>query len=123
MSQLKILIVEDDVINMMIIQQQLRSLGCKQIETALDGGIALSKIESKDFDLVLTDLHMPNMDGFELAENIKKILNRHPKIIAITADAYEETRQRCYSLGMANFLTKPFSKDQLEKTIKDILLN
>lgn len=119
LGNLKILVAEDDMINTFIIQKYLASLGYNYLDAAEDGEIALEKLKSKSFDLLLTDLHMPNMNGFELASNVKKI-QTDLKIIAITADAYEETRQKCIDLGMSGFMSKPFTKQQLQDVIKKV---
>jgi CheY-like chemotaxis protein len=81
------------------------------------GLLALDAMERSAFSLVLTDCYMPDMDGFTLAEEIRKRDRRVP-IVAMTADVLEETRARCLDVGMDDCLTKPLRIEQLARTIE-----
>lgn len=105
-----VLIVDDHPINRMLLKQQLDLLGV-QVESAVDGAQALSKWQNGHFDLVITDCHMPEMDGYELTRNIRAIEQTsaagHIPIIAWTANVLAEESYRCHAAGMDDLLTKP----------------
>lgn len=120
----RVLVVEDNPINCMVVQSLLDRLG---VSTALvnDGQEAVNTIthgtrESRP-DLILMDLHMPVLDGYAAAQQIRQWEEKNalPRltIIALTADAYDEDRQRCIAAGMDDFLTKPISLDALQQAL------
>ena len=116
----RVLVVEDNVVNRMVIESLLTKLGISVMLTH-DGQQALDTITHGDSpDLVLMDLHMPVMDGYTATQQIRQWErgNQRPRlpIIALTADAYDEDRQLCLNVGMDDFLTKPIALDAL-KTI------
>jgi CheY-like chemotaxis protein len=85
---------------------------------AATGEQALSFLEEKDFDLILMDLLLPSIDGYELTKMIRsnitgKFKNPNIPIIALTADAFLETRKRAFEAGVDDFLTKPFDFEKL----------
>ncbi len=103
-----ILVAEDNEINQKVIVQQLALLGYAA-DIADDGQAALERWQSGDYGLLLTDLHMPHMDGYELAAAIRaaeKGVRRIP-IIAITANALKGEAERCRTVGMDDYLSKP----------------
>ena len=105
-----LLMVDDHPLNRMLLKQQLALLGL-QADAAADGAEALSLWQSQHFDLIITDCHMPEMDGYELARNIRAI-ERHTgarriPIIAWTANVLAEEEERCRAAGMDDLLTKP----------------
>jgi len=111
---LHILLAEDNPINVDVISQQLRLLGC-HCSVALDGAQALTLWQAGHFDLLLTDCHMPVMDGFALARAIRQQEppgTRLP-IIAITANAMKGEAERCFAAGMDAYLTKPIRLHEL----------
>jgi PAS domain S-box-containing protein len=105
-----ILVAEDNQINQVVIQQQLRSLGYSA-DVSPDGAQALRRFEGGAYSMVLTDLQMPEMDGYELSLAIRKLearMGREPvPIVALTANALKEEAARCRAAGMNDFLTKP----------------
>jgi PAS domain S-box-containing protein len=103
-----ILVAEDNAINQKVILQQLALLGFAA-DIASDGLEALKRWHSGDYALLLTDLHMPKMDGYELTAAIRAEENdhRHLPIIALTANALEGEVQRCRQFGMDDYLSKP----------------
>ena len=110
-----ILLVEDNEVNQEVINMQLSALGYDAM-IAADGRIALDMWKNNDFDLILTDCHMPEMDGFELTVAIRKEeLNTgtHIPIIAVTANAMSEELEECYASGMDDCLTKPVEMNDL----------
>jgi PAS domain S-box-containing protein len=113
-----ILLAEDNEINCEVMQEQLRILGFRA-EVARDGLIALEMLRSGRHALLLTDCHMPNMDGFELTAAIRKAEPEGTRlpIIAITANAMKGEFKRCLDGGMDGYLSKPLRLFELERTL------
>jgi CheY-like chemotaxis protein len=118
----KILVAEDNEINQKIIAHLLKK---ENIETdiANDGKEAIELFEKKDYDLLLVDLQMPHMDGFQTAKYIRKILGSNIPIVAMTAGAYANEQTRCFEIGINQYLSKPFSAEDLFQRLKYLLLN
>jgi len=122
----QVMVVEDNKINCMVIETMLKRLGLTVV-LAMDGQQAIDAITSKNpADLIFMDLHMPIMDGYIATKQIREweTQNNRPRcpIIALTADAFEEDRQRCLATGMDDFLAKPIDFDTLKVTINRWLL-
>ena len=108
-----ILVAEDNETNQKVLQHQLGMLGYAA-EVAGDGREALAMWRSGRYALVLTDCHMPEMDGYELARAIRdEEAGKHTPIMAITADALKGTQQRCLAAGMDDYLSKPVQLNPL----------
>jgi len=109
-----ILLAEDNEINREVMQEQLRLLGYTA-EVAEDGLVALQMWRSGRYALLLTDCHMPNMDGFELTKAIRheEKLGDHLPIIAVTANAMQGESDRCREHGMDDYLAKPLRLHEL----------
>ena len=108
---LSILIVDDHPVNRMLLKQQLGMLGA-QVKAAESGTPALAIWQNNKFDLIITDCHMPEMDGYELTKKIREIEQQaggsiHIPIIAWTANVLSDEVVRCQLAGMDDFLTKP----------------
>ena len=117
-----VLVAEDNPVNRMVITHLLKTLGLT-VSVVQDGQQAVASVEQgvggsmdsqpKRLDLILMDLHMPVMDGYVATEKIRRweLDSQHSRlpIIALTADAFEEDRQRCLAVGMDDFLTKPIA--------------
>jgi CheY-like chemotaxis protein len=96
------------------------------VEIAENGRVALNLLEEKDFDLVLMDCRMPVMDGYEATAAIRdqssKVRNNAIPIIALTANAFREDRQKCLDAGMDDYLSKPIDLaillEMIEKWVK-----
>lgn len=117
-SSLSILVADDNITNCILIKKIIESIGHRPT-VVNNGKEVLDQLEQKNFDLIFMDLHMPEMDGLEATKKIiEQYHKQRPKIIAITADAFEETRNTCFSYGMDDFLTKPFAKKDLIKVIE-----
>lgn len=122
----RILAAEDNQINRVVLTSQLEQLGHSPIVVE-NGAKAYEMWEHGDFDLILTDCQMPTVDGFELTRMIrekeaKECMERTP-IIAITANALRGEGDRCLSVGMDGYLTKPTTLDDLRKTLEQHLMN
>ncbi len=117
---LKVLLVEDIPINMQVARHMLSAMGCTVIE-AVNGKDALECIEDERPDVVMMDCQMPVMDGY----NATRVHRQREKengaeripIIALTANALAEDRQRCIDAGMDDFISKPFSREQLQEAL------
>jgi len=117
-NDVKILIVEDNEINREVVAAMLKNIGI-EAESAENGAKAVELCLKQDFDLVLMDCQMPEMDGLAAARAIRqsKEIGKQPKIIALTANSSFEERQKCFAAGMDDFLTKPLEKNKLIKTL------
>ena len=109
----RILLVEDNPVNQLVAKGMLSKLGC-DVVVAAHGGEALSRLEQGHFDLVLMDCNMPVMDGYEASRQIRHS-GRWPglPIVALTANAMPEERERCRAAGMNDYLAKPFRREEL----------
>ena len=114
------LIVEDNLINQELIKQMMTLLSCK-VDCADNGKAAVEQVAQQSYDLVLMDLRMPEMDGFDATLEIRR--NEHDNgrkpvpIVALTADVVEGVVERCHEIGMDGFLSKPVSLQQLRETL------
>ncbi|KTT14994.1 response regulator [Pseudomonas putida] len=109
----RILLVEDNPVNQLVAKGMLAKLGC-QVELATQGVEALARLEEQAFDLVLMDCNMPVMDGYEATRRIRE-RGRWPglPVVALTANAMPEERERCRAAGMDDYLAKPFRREDL----------
>ncbi|QNT42443.1 response regulator [Pseudomonas asiatica] len=109
----RILLVEDNPVNQLVAKGMLVKLGC-QVQLATQGAEALELLEQDEFDLVLMDCNMPVMDGYEASRRIRQS-GRWPDlpIVALTANAMPEERERCRAAGMNDYLAKPFRREEL----------
>lgn len=110
----RILLVEDNPVNQLVAKGMLSKLGYEVIVSG-HGGEALEQLDQQRFDLVLMDCNMPVMDGYEASRQIRRS-GRWPRlpIIALTANAMPEERERCRAAGMSDYLAKPFRKAELQ---------
>ena len=115
---LNVLVAEDNAINRKYMEVLLGNMG-HTVRFAEHGGIALIEVQRELPDLVLMDLHMPEMDGLQATEAIRKLPSpmRELPIIALTADVFEESKERGQASGMDDFLTKPVNVLALEKLL------
>jgi signal transduction histidine kinase/CheY-like chemotaxis protein len=110
----RILLVEDNSVNQLVAKGMLTRLGY-EVEIAEQGEAALARLEREDFDLVLMDCNMPVMDGYETSRRMRADLRwKDLPIIALTANALHEDRQRCEQAGMNDYLAKPFKREDLQ---------
>lgn len=112
---LTVLIVDDHPINRSLLADQLKSIGFN-IVLAEDGLIALDCVRQNNIDIVLTDVNMPNLDGYGLTKLIREEGYAIP-IVALTANAMAEEKQRCLSVGMDDCLSKPVTLKKLKQSL------
>ena len=116
---IKILVVEDDLDLNRFVCASLRAVGY-EVLSAFDGEEGLRQMESTKFDLLLTDVMMPKMNGFELAESVRAADKTMP-IVFMTAKDDKPSKMLGYNIGIDEYVTKPFDVDILLMTIKAIL--
>ena len=116
---LKVLLAEDNPVNQLVATTMLENMGCR-VTPAQDGRSALARYMGESFDLILLDLHMPDLEGREVAAKIREIeaeRGTHVPIIALTADAMPGTKESCLQAGMDDYLTKPFTLEELNEKL------
>jgi len=113
LSPLKVLVVEDNVINQIVMEGLLKTFG-HEPHLVDNGREAIDRSKTESFDLILMDLHMPEIDGYETTRAIRSEgENTDIPIIAVTADALSGTKERCFEAGMNGYVTKPVDPDRL----------
>jgi PAS domain S-box-containing protein len=115
----RILLAEDVVVNQVIAVDLLKGAGY-QVDVVQDGQEAVAAVRGNDYDLVLMDLHMPGVDGFEAARHIRRLPGSKSgiPIVALSADAMSGVREQCLAVGIDDFLTKPFDIETLFATVE-----
>ncbi len=119
MAGAPVLLVEDNPVNLEVAVGMLESFGCK-VETATDGKEALERYAGDEFNLIFMDCQMPEMDGFEATAEIRKQeakSGRRVPIVALTASAIEGDREQCLAAGMDDYVTKPFTAEQMRSAL------
>jgi PAS domain S-box-containing protein len=119
-ENIKVLVVEDIRLNQLLMKTLLDDFGFEH-DIAGDGKIAIEKLQNKSYDIILMDLHMPVMDGFEATEYIRNKMNSHVPIIALTADVTTADLKKCKSVGMNDYISKPLDERILFSKIADLL--
>ena len=122
-ESLKILLVEDNKLNQLLASKALSDWNWR-VEIADNGLIALDKLKQGDFDVVLMDIQLPEMDGYEATRYIRTTFDApkcHVPIIAVTAHAMQSEAKKCHDAGMNGYISKPFSPKMLYEGIMDVL--
>jgi CheY-like chemotaxis protein len=125
MRQRLVLLAEDNAVNALLATRMLEKAGCTVVHVG-DGEQAVGAVArsleagQKPFDLVLMDIHMPRMDGLEASVAIRELAQgrRLPPIVALTANAFREDKERCLAAGLDDYLAKPFHKSDLTALIE-----
>ncbi|MBU2431517.1 MAG: response regulator, partial [Proteobacteria bacterium] len=119
-----VLIVDDNAINRKVAAGVCKKLNWTS-DAANDGRQAIKMLETHDYDLVLMDCQMPEMDGYEataiIRDTTSKVKNHHIRVIAVTANTSVENKEKCLKAGMDEFIPKPIKLDTLKTLVQDIL--
>jgi len=121
-ANMKFLIVDDFSTMRRIVRNLLKEIGYANADEAEDGVVALSKLRASKFDFVVSDLNMPNMDGFELLNSIRgdEALKKLP-VLLVTAEAKKEDIVTAAQAGASGYIVKPFTKATLEEKLAKIM--
>jgi len=119
LSSLRVCVAEDNAVNIRLVQRMLSKMGIKPLLVA-DGIEAVEAAQAQDFDLIFMDVDMPRLSGLGATGRIRASLPeaRQPWIVAMTAAAFEEDRQRCADAGMDDFVAKPFTERDLRERLQ-----
>lgn len=116
----RILVAEDNKMNQMLLQMLLEE-STLMLDFAQDGQIALEKFKQNDYDMILMDIQMPNMNGYQATQKIREIDPKIP-IIALSANVMEDDIQKAYDVGMNDYLHKPIENTKLFETLIKYLI-
>ena len=120
LERIKVLVVEDNALNQLLIRTLLNDFGFDH-GFASNGKIAIEKLKTESYDIVLMDLQMPEMNGFEATEYIRKIMNSEIPIIALSADVTTIDVTKCKAAGMNDYIAKPVDEKLLYRKIIDLV--
>lgn len=122
-EKMRVLLVDDNKVNQFLGKRILNNLGIDQVELASGGEEALRLVSTHVYDVVLTDVEMPGMNGYTLSQHIRQLdnLTRRPIIVALTANASDHDRLAAKEAGIDDYLTKPYSpQDLLDVIVKHV---
>ena len=121
-SDLNFLIVDDFSTMRRIVRGLLKEMGCNNADEAEDGAVALGMLKAQKYDFVVSDINMPNMNGFELLKSVKTDDTlKHIPVLMVTAEARKEDIVLAAQSGAAGYIVKPFTKATLEEKVQKIL--
>jgi len=121
-TDLKYLIVDDFSTMRRIVRGLLKEMGCNNAEEAEDGAVALNMLRNGKFDFVVSDINMPNMNGFDLLKAIKADDGlKHLPVLMVTAEARKEDIVLAAQSGASGYIVKPFTKATLEEKVLKIV--
>ena len=121
-SDLKFLVVDDFSTMRRIVRGLLKEMGCINVEEAEDGVVALQMLKTNHYDFVVSDINMPNMNGFDLLKALKADDSlKHIPVLMVTAEARKEDILLAAQSGAAGYVVKPFTKATLEEKVTKIM--
>ncbi len=121
-TDLKFLIVDDFSTMRRIVRGLLKEMGCNNADEAEDGAVALNMLKASKYDFVVSDINMPNMNGFDLLKAVKADDGlKHLPVLMVTAEARKEDIVLAAQSGAAGYIVKPFTKATLEEKVQKIL--
>ena len=121
-TDLKFLIVDDFSTMRRIVRGLLKEMGCNNADEAEDGAVALNMLKTSKYDFVVSDINMPNMNGFDLLKAVKAEDSlKHIPVLMVTAEARKEDIVLAAQSGAAGYIVKPFTKATLEEKVTKIM--
>ena len=118
----RVLVAEDDELNKIVISEMLSMLSPElEVVVVNDGVEAFEKLQQENFDLLLTDIDMPNMDGRTLLKKVKDSLKKNIPIVSVTAFAVTGDRERLLMEGFDDYISKPLNMEELNRVLKRFL--
>jgi len=121
-TDLKFLIVDDFSTMRRIVRGLLKEMGCNNADEAEDGAVALNMLKANRYDFVVSDINMPNMNGFDLLKAMKAEDSlKHIPVLMVTAEARKEDIVLAAQTGAAGYIVKPFTKATLEEKVQKIM--
>jgi len=118
---IRILLVDDNRVNQFLGKRLLKNIGIENVDLSSNGLEALSKLNDKNYDVLLTDIEMPGMNGYELSKTVRlqsKASSQQMLIIALTGNASDEDKAKAEASGIDVFITKPYSPEDLLNVFK-----
>ena len=123
-TDLRFLIVDDFSTMRRIVRNLLKEIGCADADAAEDGVVAMNKLRNSRFDFVVSDINMPNMNGFQLLGQIKSDDKlKHIPVLMVTAEAKKENIVAAAQAGGSGYVVKPFTAATLEEKLNKIFQN
>jgi signal transduction histidine kinase/DNA-binding NarL/FixJ family response regulator/HPt (histidine-containing phosphotransfer) domain-containing protein len=120
MAKLRVLVCEDNSVNIKLIKHLFKNK-ITYLEVAENGRIGIEILKSRPFDVILMDLHMPEMDGFEATKYIRNVLKSNIPIIGFTANCSEDEKELCLKIGMNDYITKSFANNEIFEKVASII--
>ena len=114
---MNILVAEDNDVNQLLIKKMLEKMGFN-VDIVENGQKAVDAVLGNHYDIVFMDIQMPVLNGIEASEKIMKEMKSPPPIVAVTANVFEEDKNRCLKAGMKDHIGKPFRAEDLQNAIK-----
>lgn len=121
-NNIKVLVAEDNIINQLLMDTLLNNFEFEH-EIAGNGKIAIEKLQTNFYDIILMDLQMPEMDGYECSEYIRNVMNSKIPIIAVTANVTTADLAKCMAIGMNDYIAKPIDEKILYNKIVELVKN
>ena len=127
-KEVRILIAEDILYNQTLLDNMVRNLGYSSVTLSSDGQEAIEKLDkaykaNEPFSILLLDLRMPKMDGYDVIDHIRSKGYPIPRIVAVTASVLQEDRERCKKMGVSYFINKPINMSQLKTVLLKVSQN
>ena len=119
-NKLRVLVAEDNKLNMVLVKGILKKLGYESVDYVVNGSEAVSAVQRQDYDLILMDVQMPEMDGLEATSIIKKSLKKDIIIVGLSANVFAEDKQKAKEAGMDDYLEKPLKQDRFELVLEQL---
>jgi len=120
LKDIKVLVAEDNIINQKVVQKTLMRQNAT-VEIVSNGQLAVDRLSVADFDIILMDIQMPEMDGYTATKHIRTVMHKNTPIVAMTADAITGEADKCIEVGMNGYISKPFDANDLYNKILELV--